>query len=219
MAGVIKQNSNGLAGAPRPMSFNFADMGDKANAYLDEVRAQAKQILVKATTEAEQIKAQAQHDGRQAAVITAEAMLQTKLDEQLKKLLPALDSAAAQIVQAKVQWQQHWEKNLVSLASAIAAKVIRAELVKQPEIPLALVREALELAAGSQAVTVQLNPIDHQSLGARVEQIASRVSKLGSVVFQSDDTVTRGGCRVKTEFGMIDQQIESQLARIADELN
>ena len=34
----------------------------------------------------------------------------------------------------------------------------------------------------------------------------------------ADETVSRGGCRVHTEFGVIDQQIESQLMRIETEL-
>ena len=34
----------------------------------------------------------------------------------------------------------------------------------------------------------------------------------------ADDAVSPGGCCVKTKFGVIDQQIESQLRRIEEEL-
>jgi flagellar biosynthesis/type III secretory pathway protein FliH len=44
------------------------------------------------------------------------------------------------------------------------------------------------------------------------------MAKLGPVQLVSDETITRGGCRVHTEFGVIDQQIESQLQRIEAEL-
>ena len=51
------------------------------------------------------------------------------------------------------------------MAAAIARRVIRRELTRQPEIPLALVREALELAAGSAQVRIHLNPADHRGAG------------------------------------------------------
>ena len=65
---------------------------------------------------------------------------------------------------------------------------------------------------------LHLNPADREALGDRVQQIANRMAKLGHVQLVSDSTVARGGCRVHTEFGDVDQQIESQLARIAAEL-
>jgi flagellar assembly protein FliH len=133
-------------------------------------------------------------------------------------LLPALEAAAHQIVQAKSEWQRHWDQNLIHLAAKIAERVIRRELATQPEIPLTLVREALELATGSQKVVLHFHPADRAALGDRVQQLAARMVKLGPVQVVSDETVTRGGCRVHTEFGVIDQQIESQLQRIEAEL-
>ena len=219
MAGVIKAQCSQLAGqAARPAAFNFADMGDQASAYLNQVRAQAAQIVADARAEAEQIKAKSQVDGRQAALKAADAAIQSKLDEQLKQLVPALESAAQQVVQARDHWQRRWEQNLVHLAAKIAERVIRRELISQPEITLELVREALELASGNQTVMLHLHPTDRAALGDRVQQLAARMAKLGPVQVMSDETVTRGGCRVHTEFGSIDQQIESQLNRIEAEL-
>jgi flagellar assembly protein FliH len=219
MAGIIKAHATNLARqAAHPAAFNFSDMGDQANSYLEQVREQAAQIVAQARSEAEQIKAKAQAEGRQAALKAAEAAIQSKLDEQLKQLLPALESAAAQLVQAKDQWQRHWEQNLVHLAAKIAERVIRREIDGQVDIPLTLIQEALDLATGSQKVTLHLNPADRTALGDRVQQLAGRMVKLGPVHVIADETVSRGGCRVHTEFGVIDQQIEAQLNRIETEL-
>lgn len=219
MAGIIKARATHLASqAAHPAAFNFTDMGDQASAYLNQVRQQAAQIVAQARSEAEQIKTKSQAEGRQAALKAAESAIQGKLDEQLKQLIPALESAAQQLVQAKDQWQRHWESNLVRLATRIAERVIRREVASQPEIPLALVQEALDLATGSQKITLHLNPADRTALGDRVQQLAGRMVKLGPVHVVADETVGRGGCRVHTEFGVIDQQIESQLKRIETEL-
>lgn len=219
MAGIIKAHATNQAGqAARPPAFSFADMGQQADAYLNQVREQAANIVAQATREAEQIKSKAQAEGRQSALKAAESAIQGRLDEQLKQLMPALESAAQQVVEAKDQWQRHWNKNLIRLATKIAERVIRREIASQPEIPLALIQEALELAAGNQKVTLHLNPADRTALGDRVQQLAARMVRLGPVHVVADETVSRGGCRVHTEFGVIDQQIESQLARIEAEL-
>jgi flagellar assembly protein FliH len=220
MAGIIKAHTTSLAGqAAHPAAFSFSDMGDQANAYLKQVRKQAADIIAAATTEAEQIKVKAQSEGRQAALKAAETAIQGKLDEQLKQLMPALESAAQQVVQAKDLWQRHWDQNLVRLATKIAERIIRREIAAQPEISLALIQEALELATGNQKVTLHLNPTDRTALGDRVQQLAARMVRLGPVHVVADETVSRGGCRVHTEFGVIDQQIESQLRRIETELS
>lgn len=219
MAGIIKAHGTSLgAPAARPPAFSFADMGQQASTYLNQVREQAAHIVAQATQEAELIKSKAQAEGRQSALKAAESVIQGRLDEQLKQLMPALESAAQQVVEAKDQWQRHWNQNLVRLATKIAERVIRREIANQPEISLALIQEALELAAGNQKVTLHLNPTDRTALGDRVQQLAARMVRLGPVHVVADETVSRGGCRVHTEFGVIDQQIESQLARIEAEL-
>jgi flagellar assembly protein FliH len=74
------------------------------------------------------------------------------------------------------------------------------------------------LAAGSPNVRLHLHPEDYQSLGVQVRSLIDAMSSLDDAEVVPDATVTRGGCRVETRFGTIDQQIESQLRRIEEEL-
>jgi flagellar assembly protein FliH len=76
----------------------------------------------------------------------------------------------------------------------------------------------LELAAGSQSLKVYLSPQDHAALGKQIEALARQLTNLTPAEILPHESVTPGGCVVQTEFGVIDQQIESQLARIAEEL-
>jgi flagellar assembly protein FliH len=132
--------------------------------------------------------------------------------------LPALDEAIRSIQRAKQSWLNHWEKNVVGLAAAIAARVIRRQLTQTPEITLQLVREALELAAGGGRLQLRLNPADYDSLGSHAKQLAARLDTLAPAEVIPDPEISPGGCRVDTEFGAVDQQIEAQLARIEEEL-
>jgi flagellar assembly protein FliH len=96
--------------------------------------------------------------------------------------------------------------------------VIRREVKHAPEITLDLVSEALELAAGSAEVQLRMHPDDLAALGRRVDEIAAKLHRLGAVSVVADGAISRGGCRVDTRFGSIDQQFEAQLARIELEL-
>jgi flagellar assembly protein FliH len=100
----------------------------------------------------------------------------------------------------------------------MAARVIRQELTRAPLIPLALVREGLDLAAGNAQLRIHMNPADHAALGGQIDRLVAEFSKLGAAEVVSDPEVSIGGCRIETQFGVIDQQFESQLARIEQEL-
>jgi flagellar assembly protein FliH len=112
----------------------------------------------------------------------------------------------------------HWESGTISLAAAIAKRLIRRELSQQPEITLSLVREALELAAGSSQLRILLNPHDFEALGDQVRLLVEELSAHIETEVKADAEVTPGGCRVETRFGVIDQQFEAQLQRIEEEL-
>lgn len=216
MAGIIKASGRETSAPPNPgRSFQFDDMGQ---AYLGNVRSETAKIIADARREAAQIKARAQSEGQQAALQAVEAELRKRIDQQLGSVLKAMQQAVQEIADARQAWQQNWETRAVELAAAIAQRIIRRQLDRTPEITLDWVREALELAAGGGEVVLRLNPQDHTSLGDRVNRIAQEMSRLGAVRIVADPAISAGGCRVETQFGSIDQQVEAQLARITEEL-
>ena len=200
------------------VAFNFDDMTLKAQQYLDGVRAEGARVVDQARQEAEQVRQEAQREGRQAGQAEVERIVEKQLGEQLATLLPALGQVIEEIRDAKQAWLAHWEKSGVQVAAAIAERLIRRELAEKPEITLTLVREALELAAGSSELRIQMNPGDHQALRPQVEALIAELSPLGTAELTADPRIGAGGCRVETRFGVIDQQFEAQLARIEEEL-
>ena len=75
-ATVIK---SATARNPHAAAFNFDDLGTQADRYLTEIRAQAAKILADANREANAIRAQAEQQGRQAAIDAAEKVLDEKV--------------------------------------------------------------------------------------------------------------------------------------------
>lgn len=200
------------------MSFNFDDMGQRANQYLEQIRQDAARILAAAEQDAVQIRARAEKEGEQAALRAVERIMDEKIAQQMTTVLPALQHAVAAVQDARAAWIDHWQQAAVHTAAAIAARIARLKAVEQPQITLTLVREALELAAGSAEIELQMNPEDHAALRDQVERVAAELASLGKVRCVATPQVTRGGCRVQTRFGTIDQQFEAQIARIEQEL-
>lgn len=216
MAGIIK--CSGRSHSPTgeaSVAYQFDDMGQ---AYLDRVRAEAGKIISDARGEAARIKAKAADEGKQAAMQAVEASLRAKIDQQVQSLVGALQQAVQSITQSHQAWQQQWETHGVRVAVAIAARIIRREIVQNHEIPLELVREALQLASGQQRIIIRMNPADHAALAGKAEQIVRELGQVAETQLIPDAAVSPGGCRVETPYGAIDQQIETQLARITEEM-
>lgn len=216
MASIIKAGDKNLA--VQGVAFNFDDMAAKANEYLAGVRRQGDEIIKKAQQEAQSIRRQAEQQGRTEAQRSVETIVQRQLQDQLATLLPALKQAIGQIQEARLSFLRQWESQVIELAGAIAARLVRQALPEHPELPVPLIREAIELAAGSPRIIIHLHPDDHKTLASQAEMLLRELAPVAEAEVVASETITRGGCRVETDFGTIDQQIEKQLKRITEEL-
>ena len=222
MATIIRKDS----GYPLPsgrqvqsVAFSFADMRGQADDYLNTVRQEAGKIVQQAHRDAEQIRRQAEAAGRKAAQAAIERILDEKVGRRMDTLLPALEQLVRQINDAKGRLLNHWERSGLKVATAIAERIIRRQLDRQPEIALDLIGDALRLAAGAAEITLHINPTDHANLGSQVERLGATLCRLAPSQIVADPDVSPGGCRVETKFGQIDQQIESQIRRIEEDLS
>lgn len=219
MATIIKPESLEHAGtAVRGVAYQFTDMGRQAEDYCRSVERDASQIVETAKRDAVGIRKDAEAAGRKAAEEAINRILDEKVAQQMKTLAPALRAAATQIGEAKQDWLRHWEASAVDLALAIAARLVRSELSRRPEISLDWIRQSLELVAGSGEIAIHLNPTDAQTLEPRVSELAAAFHPLATTRVVADASVTLGGCRILTEFGSVDGQLEAQLERIKQEL-
>ena len=146
------------------------------------------------------------------------ATLRGKVEQQLQTIVPALQQAVQSVLDARQVWQRHWEQHALKLATAIASRIVRREVQRVPLITVELVREALQLAAGNERITLRLHPTDHATLQDHITKLTAEMNSLTQTRVIADPAITAGGCRVDTEFGSIDQQLEAQLARITEEL-
>ncbi len=221
MATIIKRGSQSHDSGIelRKLAFDLTDMSSQGDAYLQEVRQEAAKIVQQAEQEAAKIRQEAEAAGKAAAEAAIERILDEKVAQQMKTLTPALSSAVQQIEDSRQDWLRHWESSATQLACAIAARVIRRELQIQPDVALEWVKESLQMCAGAAELTVRLNPSDHETLGKQVRQLVEVFQPAAETKIVADPAISMSGCRIETEFGSIDQQIETQLERLQQELS
>ncbi len=220
MATILKSDGEVTRqSAPQTVAFNFGDVTDKAQSYLQQVREQAAQIIANAHAEAQQIRNQARHEGAVDARAEAESNVQQMVGQQLQFLVPAIQEAVDQVDAQRELWMARWESDALKIATAIASRAIRRELQHSPEITVDLLREALQLASGLGTLKVHLSPGDYESLKDNLDEVIGQIQKLTSAEVIADAAISPGGCRVDTDYGVIDQQIETQLQRILEEIS
>jgi flagellar assembly protein FliH len=186
--------------------------------YCDEARREAETLLEAAKLEAIEIRQRAAADGLLAGRAEAAQEVRAAVQRQLAEA-PATWASVLQAVQrSRQEWLARWEREALDLSVAIAERLIRREVQQQPEITLDLIRETLQLAAGRNRCQLALHPSDLELLSEQLRQLQSDLGKSVTVELVADARLERGGCRLLTEFGVIDQQWSTQIARVLEEL-
>lgn len=191
---------------------------------LDAAQQDASELLRVGREEAETILEEARliHDeaAREAAAASQ------SMEERLQQHLQTRGTAAGQLLESIIhevhsqrdEWLAVADRQTLELAIAIAEHIVRATVAHDSTVAVRLTRETLELVSGTQSATVFVNPQDLEEHYSTL-QMALNQTRLGDrLQLVADDNMSRGGCRLETEFGCIDQSIETQLARIAEEL-
>ena len=103
------------------------------------------------------------------------------------------------------------ERQMVGLALALARRVVDRELTLAPDLVAAMAHVALERLGEQTPATIRLNPADYSVVTAeRGEQWEGT-----HVSVVPDPAVTRGGCVVESDFGVIDASVDAQLGELA----
>jgi flagellar assembly protein FliH len=141
-----------------------------------------------------------------------------QLGAKLETLLPALRTMLERLETAKQSFLQLWEQSAVKVAAAIAERAIGRELPEMADVPIKLLREALELGAGSTSIRIRLNPDDYDALKPQIDILVREMTNAAQTEMIPDIKISSGGCILETSLGTIDNQIESRLERIEQEL-
>lgn len=129
--------------------------------------------------------------------------------------MKTIQSIVETFVDNSINALQDFEQSLVKLSIKIAEKVIKKKIEDEEDIVLSVVKRALESVKDSSEITVLLNSNDFELL-SQYEEFTSY--KNGIIQFGIDDGIESGGCKIHSDWGVIDAQIDTQLEEIYTQL-
>ena len=109
------------------------------------------------------------------------------------------------------------EGAMIALAMEIAGKLV-AEMPITPDMVEGAVREALASVEQNSKLTVLLNPIDFEMLQTTNAPVLLTDVGGERMKFQPSPQVTRGGCMIQTNFGIVDARRETKLEALKQSL-
>ena len=107
------------------------------------------------------------------------------------------------------------ERELLTLAMALARQIVRRELKADPTQIIGIIREAIAaLPVAARDVRVHLHPED----AAVVRQHLAPTESERAWAMVEDPVMARGGCQITTATSRIDSRLETRLGAILSEL-
>jgi flagellar assembly protein FliH len=188
------------------------DLTDIAQ-YLLLLNAQekAQATIAAAERDAEQIREEAARrgarDGREAA------------EQEVLPSTVAFGDAGQALIVLEEQLVSRYAPQMVRLALEIAAKVIGQAVEEDPLIAASILERAKREVADARQVRIWLHPADHKVLSELRPDLVKTGHEGGRTIeVLASEEISRGGCRLETEMGLVDATIPTQLAEIRRQL-
>ncbi len=135
--------------------------------------------------------------------------------EQVRAQVERLDQLFTDLARPFSEVDETVQRELVTLAMALARQIVRRELRQDPTQIIGIVREAIgQLPVAARDVRVQLHPLD----AAIVREHLAPVENERAWTLVEDPMMMRGGCQVLSASSRIDVRLEKRLGALLSEL-
>ena len=220
MSKVIKRTETGDI-SPET---GFADTPAKRAPIIDrgtfEAKSDAQQIREKALAEAMQIKEEAMAEAEQIRQACLTECEQLREKARATGYTEGRDTGAAELSEIVASTSQRLSQvetqavpQLRDLAVSIARKVIGSELEIRPLAVVDIVKQALsEKARARRELFLRVHPDDLTLLREHKPELLEVLSRAKEIGIREDPDVAPHGVIIETDAGIIDAQLDTQLA-------
>lgn len=150
-------------------------------------------------------------DGYRDGLVALEAFKQSFMNQMMGQFGSLTGSFQSQLDEVEHQMSQA----LVRTATQIARQVVRSELSTRPELIVDVAQEALSvLLVSARHITLHVHPQDYAVVArGAAEGLAARGARL-----VADATLSRGGCLVSSDLGVVEANVETRWRRAAESI-
>ncbi len=170
-------------------------------------RIDDRNLISRAKEEANSIREAAAKEGYQDGLHYAK--------EDLARLKEAIDV----FFNAKQEVYESIAPDVLEISLYIAKKIIKKEMVENPEILLENIKDILKgLSKEETKIMLKVNPAQAAMLKQEMPEVINTAGLEAKVIIIPDENTMEGGCMITTTNGVIDATIETQLAIISEAL-
>lgn len=140
-----------------------------------------------------------------------------RIESDARRALTAVSRVAEQLVTLQTDFARDRERDLHTLAVAIARQVVQHELTISPERLTALVRAAIDLLPHDPRIEVRLHPTDLSALGEALDGLVPPGRGL-ELTWAPDPAIERGGFVLETPQRIVDGRADVALRELWERL-
>lgn len=144
---------------------------------------------------------------------------QREFEASLAQCTEALNAAAEAMAQARADFLETLEPQVLEIALLIGRRVLQRELRMDPEVVLGTVRRSLAALTDRQRLRVRVNPADLEALRQHEVTLIEEFTGVEQLEIEGVDDIAPGGCEVHSETMLVDARIETLLAEVLNELD
>jgi flagellar assembly protein FliH len=178
--------------------------GDRRRGYR---RIDDRNLISRAQEEANTIKDSAAKEGYKLGL------------EQAKQDVEQVKTDLAGFLNAPKEVFEYLAPDILEISVDIARKIIKKEIDEHPEIILETIMGVLKgLSKNEPKIGIAVNPSQVAQVRENIAQMIYTVGMDSKINVYGDDTIEMGGCILKTNNGIIDATVNTQLEVIKEAL-
>lgn len=191
---------------------NSAADGGPSGSWVDREQVEARRIAEAQRAKYEAAVAAAYAEGYAAGEEAGRSAEGMRLAEALGAAERALDT----IRNTDASWRGRLEENLCALAVGVAQQLLSRELLQDPSLVSALVRQALVEFPVDQPVSIRINPADLAVMTAQTiaGESTSGVAAGREARWVADPEIMPGDCVVEGRERIVDGRVDTALERM-----
>ena len=176
---------------------------------LASVISDAHSIIAAAEQRAQEIVAEAQRQLEHSREAGYREGYEQGLNEASKK--------AVRLIEESTKVADSLAEEGAKLAMAIAGTIIGEHIKLHPEAAKLIAMRALQESVVGDSITLLVNPEDAAIMEKSLTQLR-RIAGNAVISLETEPSISRGGCMVRSDFGEVDATIENLLQTVRDRL-
>ena len=226
---LIKSSQTGEA-AKGAIVLDLGDLRRQAAVLMDDAKAQADRIVAEGREQARRLTDGAEQKGYQAGhgkglAEGIEAGRAEGRAEALQQTAEQLQAVEAAWMQTLDRWGEQFggmvidaRQSLVTVAMALAERIVKRTAQVDPHVVTEQVRQALECVTRPAEVSIHVHGDDRPLLADALPRLLDAFAMIEHAELVDDPAVERGGCVLTYGKGRIDATLQQQLDRLAETL-